>query len=60
MSLITLIVTLGICGLLVWAVNQIPMDPMIRKIINVVVVVFVCLWLLQQIGLLGSMDLRLR
>lgn len=46
MSLIGLVVTLLVIGLLLWAVNAIfPLDPTIRKIINVVVIVGVCLWL---------------
>lgn len=61
MSLIGLLVVLIVVGLLLWAVGQIPMDATIKRIITVVVIVFVCLWLLQALGLLGPMpDLRLR
>ena len=45
--LIDIIVTLIIVGVLLWAVNSIiPMDPKIKQIVQVVVVVAVCLWLL--------------
>jgi hypothetical protein len=55
MTLISLIVTLVVVGLLLWAINAvIPMDPTIKKIVNVVVVVAVCLWLLSAFGLLAS------
>ena len=60
MSLITIVVTLAVVGLILWAITQIPMDPTIARVIRILVVVFVCLWLLQQLGLLGSFDLRLR
>jgi hypothetical protein len=40
-----------ICGLLLWAVMQLPLDPMIRTIIRVVVVVLLVLWLLRAFGL---------
>jgi hypothetical protein len=45
--LIQLLVTLILVGLLLWVINQIPMDGWIKQIIHVVVVVFVVLWLLQ-------------
>lgn len=55
MSLISLVVTLVIVGLLLWALNSVvPMDATIRKIINVVVIVAVCLWLLSAFGLLAG------
>ena len=48
MNLIGLIVVLVIVGLLLWAINQlIPMDAKIKNILNVVVVVVVCLWLIS-------------
>ena len=55
MTLISLLVTLVVVGLLLWAVNSIiPMDPGIKKIVNVVVIVAVCLWLLSAFGLLAG------
>ena len=51
MSLISLIVTLIVIGVLLWLVNAyIPMDPKIKKILNIVVVVAVVLWLLIAFG----------
>jgi len=48
MSLINLIITLMVVGLLLWLVNTyIPMDGKIKQILNVVVVIIVVLWLLQ-------------
>lgn len=56
MDLISLVVTLAVVGLILWAINTlIPMDATIKKVINVIVLVFVCLWLLQVFGLLGSL-----
>lgn len=47
MDIVTIIVILIVIGLLLWAVNSvIPLDPTIRRIIHVVVVVAVVLWLL--------------
>lgn len=57
MSLITLLVLLIIVGVLLWVVNtQIPMDATIKKIINIVVIVVVCLWLLSVFGILPDLN----
>lgn len=57
MSLITLIVLLIIVGVLLWVVNtQIPMDVNIKKIINIVVIIVVCLWLLSVFGILPDLN----
>jgi type IV secretory pathway TrbL component len=55
--LITLVITLIVVGVLLWAVNAyIPMDPKIKTILNVVVVIAVVLWLLQAFGVLSSLQ----
>ena len=55
MSLISLLVTLIIVGVLLWLVNSyIPMDGKIKKILNVVVVICVVVWLLSAFGVLGK------
>jgi len=47
MSLISLILTLIVIGVLLWLINTyIPMDAKIKKIINVVVVVAGIIWVL--------------
>lgn len=57
MSLITLVVLLIIVGVLLWVVNtQIPMDAVIKKIINIVVTIVVCLWLLSVFGILPDLN----
>jgi hypothetical protein len=62
MSLIGLILTLVVVGVLLWLVNNyVPMDAKIKTIINVVVVIVVVIWLLQVFGVLGSLrDIRIR
>ena len=58
MSLIGLILTLVVVGVLLWLLNNyVPMDSKIKSIINAVVVI----WLLQAFGVLGSLrDVRIR
>jgi hypothetical protein len=54
MSIISILVVLVVVGLVLWAVQTaIPMDANIKRIITVVVVLCVCLWLLEQFGLIG-------
>lgn len=54
MSLISLILTLIVVGVLLWLLNTyIPMDGKIKQIINIVVVIAVVLWLLSAFGVLG-------
>jgi len=52
MGLIQLVVILIVIGVLLFLVNTyIPMAQPIKTIINILVVVFVCIWLLQIMGL---------
>jgi hypothetical protein len=62
MTLIGLIVTLVIIGLLLWLINTyIPMDQKIKTILNVAVVIIVILWLIQAFGLLGPLgEIKIR
>jgi hypothetical protein len=54
MSLISLVITLIVVGVLLWLVNTyIPMDGKIKKILNAVVVICVVVWLLYAFGVLN-------
>jgi hypothetical protein len=56
MSLVSIVITLVVVGVLLWLVNTyIPMDGKIKKIINIVVVVAVVLWLLNVFGVMGNL-----
>ncbi len=60
MSLISLVATVIVVGVLLWLVNSyIPMDRKIKHILNGVVVVFLVLWLLNVFGVLAAMDIRI-
>jgi hypothetical protein len=60
MSLLTIVISLVVVGVLLWLVNTyIPMDGKIRKVLNIVVVVVVVLWLLNVFGVWGHVkDVR--
>jgi len=53
MSLVTLVITLAVIGVLLWLVNRfIPMQGQIKGILNAVVVIAVVIWLLKVFGLM--------
>ena len=55
MSLISIIVTLIVVGVLLWLVNTyIPMDRKIKTILNAVVVICVVVWLLLAFGVINN------
>jgi uncharacterized protein YhhL (DUF1145 family) len=57
MPLINIVVTLIIVGVGLYLVNRyIPMASSIKSILNVLVVVVVCVWLLQITGLWGTVS----
>ncbi len=56
MDLITVVVTLIVVGVLLWAINRyIPMDSKIKTILNIVIVIVIVIWLLQGFGVIGSL-----
>lgn len=55
MSLITVVVTLIVVGLVLWLINTyIPMQGTIKSILNIVVVIAVVLWLLYGFGIISN------
>jgi hypothetical protein len=60
MSLVTIVITLVVVGVVLWLINTyIPMDGKIKKILNIAVVVVVVLWLLNVFGVWGHLrDVR--
>jgi hypothetical protein len=57
MPLINLVIVLIIVGVGLYLINRyIPMASAIKSILNVVVVVAVCVWLLQVTGMWGSVS----
>ena len=57
MPLIDLVVALIVVGVALYLINRfIPMASSIKTILNVVVVVAVCVWILQATGLWGGLS----
>jgi hypothetical protein len=54
MSLISVVLTLIVVGVLLWLINTyIPMQGTIKSLLNAVVVIAVVIWLLYAFGVLG-------
>ena len=59
--LIQVLIMLIVVGLVLWIVQQIPMDPVIARIIRVVVIVAVAIWLIYiLLGVTGMGPYPLR
>ena len=57
MPLINLILILVAVGVILYLINNyIPMDPKIKSILNLVVVIAVIIWLLSVFGVIGSLS----
>ena len=55
MPLVNLVIVLIVVGVLLYLINRyIPMASSIKSILNIVVVVAVAVWVLQAVGLWGS------
>lgn len=56
MPILTIILVIVLVGVLLWALNSfVPMDPKVRSILNIVVVLLLIIWLLQGFGLLHGL-----
>lgn len=61
MSLISIVITLIIVGVVLWLINTyIPMANSIKTILNVVVVIVVIIWLLSAFGIINLGSFRLK
>lgn len=59
--MITLLITLVVVGLCLYLVETyVPMDPAVKTVIRVVVVLILVLWLLRSFGISDLPPLRLR
>jgi hypothetical protein len=57
MSLVTLVITIVVVGLLLWLVNRfVPMQGQIKGILNGVVVIVLVLWIMRIFGLFAYLS----
>jgi hypothetical protein len=51
MSLITIVITLIVVGVVLWLINLIPMQTTIKRIVNIIIVIAIVVWLMKLFGL---------
>ena len=53
--LLQVLLVLVVVGLILWGISQFPLDPVIARVIRVVVILFVAIWLVYLLfGLAGG------
>jgi hypothetical protein len=58
MSALTIIIVIMGVGVLLWLINRfIPMQPTIKGVLNVVVILILIIWLLNVFGILESLQI---
>lgn len=61
MSILGLLLGLIIIGVVLYFVNTyVPMPPFFKGLINCIVIIFVCVWFAQALGIFPSNIFRLR
>lgn len=58
--MISVLITLVVLGVALYLVSLIPMDATIRRVIQVLAILFVVLYLLQVLGVWSGFPARLR
>jgi hypothetical protein len=57
MPLVTVVVVLIVVGMILWLINSyVPMQKVVKQILNAVVVICVVIWLLRVFGVLGNLS----
>lgn len=60
MPILTIAAVIIVVGVLLWLANSyIPMEPIVKRILNITVIIALVLWLLSAFGLFGHLgDVR--
>lgn len=60
MSLLTLIVTIVVVGVIMWLINTyVPMEARIKQLLNGAVIIFLVLWILFSVLGVSFPDIRI-
>jgi hypothetical protein len=55
--MLSIIIALVVVGIVLYCINAfVPMDPKVKMILNVVVILLLVVWLLQAFGLIAYLD----
>ena len=57
MSILTIIIVLVVVGFVLWLINSlIPMEARIKQILNVIVIIFLVIWILKATGIFATLS----
>ena len=57
--MIQVIVVLVVIGVVLWLINTyVPMQPPFKTILNVIIILMLCLWLLSLVGVIGPINIK--
>lgn len=57
MPIITILIVLVVTGFVLWLINAyIPMQPTVKKILNVAVIIVLIIWLLKVLGVFSYLS----
>ncbi len=56
--MISILIALIIVGAILYILQMVPIDPTIKRIGYVIIVVLLCIWLLQTLGGVSVLPLR--
>jgi predicted membrane protein len=60
-TLLSLILTIVVVGVVLWLINTyVPMQSTVKSILNIVVVIVLVVWLLNAFGLIGPLTRPIR
>jgi hypothetical protein len=60
-TLLTLILTIVVVGVLLWLINTyVPMQATVKNILNIVVVIVLIIWILNAFGVVGPLNRPIR
>lgn len=57
MTMLSLILTIVVVGVILWLINTyVPMQSTVKTILNVVVIIILIVWLLNAFGFMGTLN----
>jgi hypothetical protein len=60
-TLLTLILTIVVVGVLLWLINTyVPMQSTVKSILNIVVIIILIIWILNAFDLIGPLNRPIR
>lgn len=56
MPIVTIFIVIVVCGLIWWMVDALlPIPPVFKTVLKVLIILFLCIWLLSIVGAFGHL-----